>query len=80
MRLAITPDGSGPSGSRGLSQKRELAAEFIEHIDEALGCRPISGVDLVRFAEGFDDQIDRTIVKMKPTAIFQQSNLGSRVH
>ena len=66
--------------SRGLSQKREFAAEFVEHVDEALGGRAISSVDLIRLAEGFDDQVDGAVVKMKSAAIFQQSYLGPRFH
>ena len=49
-------------------------------MDEALGRRPISGVDLISLAEGFDDQVNGAIVKMQPPAILQQSYLGARLH
>ena len=44
----MTPDGGGSSCRSGLPQKREFAAEFVEHGDESLRRCPISGVDLIR--------------------------------
>ena len=80
IRLAINAGWKRAVYSRRLSQKREFAAEFIEHMDETLGRRPVSGVDLTSFAECLDDQIDRSIMKMQPAAILQQSYLGPRLH
>jgi hypothetical protein len=65
---------------RGLPQKWKLAAEFIQHGDEALGRCPIGGVGLGGGPECLDDQIDWSIVKMESSAIRQKPYLGSLSH
>jgi hypothetical protein len=63
-----------------LSQKRQLGTQFIKHTSKTLGGSPISGVDLVGFPEGFDDEVNRTVLKMESAAIWQQSYLRSVLH
>ena len=80
IRLAMTPAGSGFRSRVPFRRNSSSPAKFVEHVAEAFRGCTISSVDLVRLAEGFDDQVDRTVMKMKSAAIFQQPHLGSWFH
>jgi hypothetical protein len=62
------------------SQKFEFATKFVEHVGEAFRADTVGSIYLAGLAEGLDDQVDGTVMKMKPAAVFQQPYLGSWLH
>ena len=63
----------------GLAQQRQLAAKFIEQAGKAPRRGVIGGRTSASLPLRLHDQVDRTVLQMKPPAIGQKADLrGSR--
>jgi hypothetical protein len=77
MRRATAFAAASP-GIGCLPQQRQFAAEFVEQAGEAPG-RGVVGRAYVA-APRLDDQVDRTVLQMKPPAVGQQPDLRNPHH
>jgi hypothetical protein len=57
--------------STAAPQRRKFAAQFIEYSFEPRARRSIGRFDFPRLAERFHDQIDRAILQMQATSVWQ---------
>ena len=63
-----------------LPQQRQFAAEFVEQAGEASRCRVVGRAHIGLAAARLHDQVDRTVLQMKPPAVGQQPDLRKPRH
>ncbi len=64
----------------GLTQQRQLVAEFVEQTGEAASRGVIGRAHARLAATRLHDQVDRTILQMQPPAVRQPSDLRQSLH
>jgi hypothetical protein len=62
--------GLGSVSPERLPQNREFAAEFVQYRDESLRGSTVGCLNLSRWPECLDNQVDRPVVKIEPPSVW----------